>query len=127
MLARALTAIGIIFAAVITINFQNVIKTQPRKIDMVPIVNFLERDNHTQWRYLTLGFGDQMAWLSANTRPIPIKIQSHMKDFEARKSSVQSETLFVVVLIFWINGFMPSNNLCLYCKVTLTLAITKHE
>ncbi|MFV0260492.1 MAG: hypothetical protein ACK5PP_18825 [Acidimicrobiales bacterium] len=40
---------------------------QPAEIDMTPIVSFLEQDRHDQWRYLTLGFGDQMAWLSAQT------------------------------------------------------------
>jgi hypothetical protein len=34
---------------------------------MLPIVNFLSRDSHDHWRYLTLGFGDQMAWLAAQT------------------------------------------------------------
>lgn len=41
---------------------------QPPKIDTKPIVQFLERDNHDHWRYMTLGFGDQMAWLSAQTK-----------------------------------------------------------
>ena len=40
---------------------------QPKEIDIQPIVNFLNRDEHMDWRYLTLGFGDQMAWLSLNT------------------------------------------------------------
>jgi len=40
---------------------------QPKEIDIEPILNFLNRDEHMRWRYLTLGFGDQMAWLSANT------------------------------------------------------------
>ncbi len=40
---------------------------QPQRIDPDPIVAFLEKDEHDRWRYLTLGFGDQMAWLSANT------------------------------------------------------------
>jgi hypothetical protein len=31
------------------------------------MLNFLNRDEHMRWRYLTLGFGDQMAWLSANS------------------------------------------------------------
>ena len=43
-------------------------KTQPDPIDVAPIVNFIEKDEHWRYRYLTLGFGDQMAWLSANTR-----------------------------------------------------------
>lgn len=41
--------------------------TQPQTIDIKPITNFLSRDEHNRWRYLTLGFGDQIAWLSANT------------------------------------------------------------
>jgi len=40
---------------------------QPKEIDIKPIVNFLNRDEHLRWRFLTLGFGDQMAWLSANS------------------------------------------------------------
>ncbi|MFV0604790.1 MAG: hypothetical protein ACK5NK_03015 [Niabella sp.] len=40
---------------------------QPKEIDVQPILNFLNRDEHMRWRYLALGFGDQMAWLSANT------------------------------------------------------------
>lgn len=43
-------------------------KIQPDPIDIDPIVNFIEKDEHWRYRYLTLGFGDQMAWLSANTR-----------------------------------------------------------
>ena len=40
---------------------------QPEPIDMDPIVSFIEKDQHNRWRYLTLGFGDQMAALSALT------------------------------------------------------------
>lgn len=40
---------------------------QPKEVEIDPILNFLNRDNHNEWRYLALGFGDQMAWLSANT------------------------------------------------------------
>jgi hypothetical protein len=40
---------------------------QPKSVDMEPIINFLNRDDHMRWRFLTLGFGDQMAWLSSNT------------------------------------------------------------
>lgn len=40
---------------------------QPQAIDPGPIVSFLNKDEHWRWRYLALGFGDQMAWLSANT------------------------------------------------------------
>ncbi|KAJ56843.1 hypothetical protein ACMU_07850 [Actibacterium mucosum KCTC 23349] len=41
--------------------------TQPRHIDPAPIVKFMAEDNHDRWRYLTLGFGDQFAYLSAQT------------------------------------------------------------
>jgi hypothetical protein len=40
---------------------------QPKEIEVQPIINFLNRDEHMRWRFLTLGFGDQMAWLSSNT------------------------------------------------------------
>jgi hypothetical protein len=40
---------------------------QPRFVDPAPIVQFLEEDEHDRWRYLTLGFGDQFAYLSALT------------------------------------------------------------
>lgn len=40
---------------------------QPKEIEIQPMLNFLNRDEHMRWRYLTLGFGDQMAWLSANS------------------------------------------------------------
>lgn len=40
---------------------------QPGEIEIQPMLNFLNRDDHMRWRYLTLGFGDQMAWLSANS------------------------------------------------------------
>jgi hypothetical protein len=40
---------------------------QPKEIEIQPLINFLNRDDHMRWRFLTLGFGDQMAWLSANS------------------------------------------------------------
>ncbi|MEB0014599.1 hypothetical protein QN416_23675, partial [Glaciimonas sp. Cout2] len=39
---------------------------QPAPIDVTPITTFMNKDQHSQWRYLTLGFGDQMAWLGTN-------------------------------------------------------------
>ena len=41
--------------------------TQPRFIDPGPIAKFLAEDEHDRWRYLTLGFGDQFAYLAAQT------------------------------------------------------------
>ncbi|WP_200977571.1 hypothetical protein [Echinicola sp. 20G] len=40
---------------------------QPKAVDIQPMLNFLNRDEHMRWRFMTLGFGDQMAWLSSNT------------------------------------------------------------
>ena len=42
-------------------------KFQPDRIDVRPIVQFLESGGRDRYRYMVLGFGDQMAWLSANT------------------------------------------------------------
>ncbi|MBD3679865.1 MAG: hypothetical protein HUJ27_15880 [Rhodobacteraceae bacterium] len=41
--------------------------TQPDFIDPTPIARFLDEDEHDRWRYLTLGFGDQFAYVSAQT------------------------------------------------------------
>ncbi len=41
---------------------------QPDPVDMQPIVDFLEAEDHDYWRYLTFGFGDQFAHLSLLTQ-----------------------------------------------------------
>jgi hypothetical protein len=51
--------------------------TQPQKIKMLPIVNFINQDDHDQWRYLTLGFGDQMAWLATQTNAMTVDGNYH--------------------------------------------------
>ena len=51
--------------------------SQPQKIKMLPIVNFLSQDSHDKWRYLTLGFGDQMAWLAAQTNAMSVDGNYH--------------------------------------------------
>lgn len=38
---------------------------QPEFVDPSPVVSFMEQDEHWRWRYLTLGLGDQFAYLSA--------------------------------------------------------------
>ncbi len=52
-------------------------KFEPAPIDMQPIIEFLAKDNHDEWRYLTLGFGDQMAWLSAQTTALDVEGNYH--------------------------------------------------
>lgn len=51
--------------------------TQPGFIDPAPIVQFLESDKHDRWRYLTLGFGDQFAYLSARTTALSVDGNYH--------------------------------------------------
>ncbi|MCK8521330.1 hypothetical protein M0D21_07120 [Aquimarina sp. D1M17] len=50
---------------------------QPAQIKMLPILNFLKQDQHDHWRYLPLGFGDQMAWLSAQTDAMTVDGNYH--------------------------------------------------
>jgi O-antigen ligase len=40
---------------------------QPGKVDMARVVDFLDRDGRARYRYLTFGFGDQLALLSTLT------------------------------------------------------------
>lgn len=55
---------GLVLAFVLTVSLPQFRPFQPAPIDMQPIINFINKDQHWRWRYLTLGFGDQMAWLS---------------------------------------------------------------
>lgn len=70
-------ALLFIVTAVFTINLGNFRPAQPAKIKMLPIVNFLNQDEHFRWRYLPLGFGDQMAWLSAQTKAATVDGNYH--------------------------------------------------
>lgn len=51
--------------------------TQPEPIDMRPIVDWLERGDREQYRYITLGFGDQLAYLSRLTEATTIDGSYH--------------------------------------------------
>jgi len=50
---------------------------QPKAMDMQPIVDFLNEGNHSQWRYLTFGFGDQFAYLNLLTKATTIDGSYH--------------------------------------------------
>ena len=54
-------------AFVFTVNLSEFRPLQPDLVDPAPIAEFLDKDQHDRWRYLLLGFGDQMAWVSAQT------------------------------------------------------------
>ncbi len=66
-----------IFMAVFTMSLSYFRPSQPQKIKMLPIVNFLNQDQHDHWRYMTLGFGDQMAWLAAQTKALSVDGNYH--------------------------------------------------
>ena len=66
-----------LFMAIFTMSLGHFRPSQPQKIKMLPIVNFLNQDQHFKWRFLTLGFGDQMAWLSALTKALTVDGNYH--------------------------------------------------
>ncbi len=72
-----LLASAFIFIAVFTMSLGYFRPSQPQKIKMLPILNFLKQDQHDHWRYLPLGFGDQMAWLSAQTQAMTVDGNYH--------------------------------------------------
>ena len=69
--------IATLFISGLIVNFSNYKSLQPDAIDMKPLVDFMERDGHNRWRYLTLGFGDQMAWLSAQSSALSVDGNYH--------------------------------------------------
>ncbi|OED43638.1 hypothetical protein AB832_02460, partial [Flavobacteriaceae bacterium (ex Bugula neritina AB1)] len=66
-----------LFLGVFTMSLGYFKPTQPQEIKMLPILNFLKQDQHDSWRYLPLGFGDQMAWLSTQTNAMTVDGNYH--------------------------------------------------
>ncbi|GGD11624.1 hypothetical protein [Hyunsoonleella pacifica] len=66
-----------VFMTIFTMSLGYFRPSQPQKIKMLPIINFLNQDQHDLWRYMTLGFGDQMAWLSAQTKAMSVDGNYH--------------------------------------------------
>jgi hypothetical protein len=62
---RSALALLFVLLSVFTANLTKYREFQPAAVDPGPIKTFMEKDNHSRWRYLMLGFGDQMAWISA--------------------------------------------------------------
>lgn len=71
------TILGLVLCSIFVVNLTQFRRFQPAPIDVQPIVNFLQKDEHWRWRYMTLGFGDQMAWLSAQTTAAQIDGNYH--------------------------------------------------
>ena len=66
-----------LFMTIFTMSLGYFRPSQPQQIKMLPIINFLNQDQHDNWRYMTLGFGDQMAWLSAQTNAMSVDGNYH--------------------------------------------------
>ncbi len=64
---RTLIAVVLVVPAFVVANLSQLWRLQPDPIDFRPVVEFLAKDRHWQWRYLTLGMGDQLAGLAAGT------------------------------------------------------------
>jgi len=59
--------ISMTFIALLISLIPTWLPTQPPQLDMRPIVDFLAQGDHALYRYLTFGFGDQLAYLSRLT------------------------------------------------------------
>ena len=78
---------------------------QPDPIDMQPIVDFLEAEDHYYWRYLTFGFGDQFAYLNLLTTAATLDGSYHTARTlpELRESGIgQIDT------VYWTEKGIPS-------------------
>lgn len=75
--AALFIVVSLLIIAGLVINFGNFKPLQPDSIDVEPIASFMHRDGHDRWRFMTLGFGDQMAWLSANTTALSVDGNYH--------------------------------------------------
>ncbi|MBK8047434.1 MAG: hypothetical protein IPK16_10125 [Anaerolineales bacterium] len=64
---QSVLVVSLLLLAIFVSSLTQFRRFQPAPIDMSPIVNFLSKDEHWRWRFMTMGFGDQMAWLSAQT------------------------------------------------------------
>ncbi len=53
--------------SILTTLAPTIVPTQPKPVDMQPIVKYLSQEGRSQWRYLTFGFGDQYAYLNRLT------------------------------------------------------------
>lgn len=73
----ALFVLSFLSVSFLTITLGYFRPFQPAKIDTLPIVNFLNQDQHDKWRYLPLGFGDQMAYLSTQTNAMTVDGNYH--------------------------------------------------
>jgi len=60
-------AMGFLASSPLPLVLPRALPTQPAPLAMDELLEFLHQDKHWHWRYLTLGFGDQMSKLSRLT------------------------------------------------------------
>ena len=94
----SMVAFGLLgLTSLITGTAQTIFHVQPPQVDMQPIVKYLEEEGRWQWRYLTFGFGNQLAYLSRLTTATTIDGSYHTARNlpELRKSGIaQIDTAF---------------------------------
>lgn len=69
--------VAVVLMSLFSANLTHYRAFQPARIDPTPIVNFMEKDEHWRWRYLMLGFGDQMAWISGQMTAMTVDGNYH--------------------------------------------------
>ena len=79
--------------------YPSILPVQPKPVNMQPIVDFLAQDDHSKWRYLTFGFGDQFAYLNRLTTATTIDGSYHTARTlpELRSSGIAS-----IDSVFWL-------------------------
>ncbi|HJW84135.1 MAG TPA: DUF6541 family protein [Anaerolineae bacterium] len=101
LIARAAMLLPMGAAALVSALLASVLPLQPRPIDMQPIVSFLAEGDRAQWRYLTFGFGDQLARLSLLTEATTIDGSYHT----ARElPELRSSGIGQIDTAYWLPG-----------------------
>lgn len=72
---KVFSALGV--SSLIVALVTAVLPLQPGAVDMDQVVEFLEQDERSRWRYVTFGFGDQLALLSRLTTATTIDGSYH--------------------------------------------------
>lgn len=93
-----LTAIGAWFSPIF-------FPTQPQQIDMDPIVDYLNQNDRSQWRYVTFGFGNQYTYLNLLTEATTIDGSYHTARSlpELRESGIAE-----IDTVYWASVGIPA-------------------
>lgn len=75
--ARLILVVLAALTAMVIGNISSWLPTQPKQVDMQPILDYLADPGRAQFRYVTFGFGDQLALLSRLTSAATIDGSYH--------------------------------------------------